>query len=42
MKKLVRPLRTAYANEYTLDKEQTSYDDSLDSLRLSCQFFLII
>ena len=33
--KLIISLRTAYAKEYTLDKEQTSYDDLLDSLRLS-------
>ena len=28
-------LRTAQINEYSLDKEQTSYDDLLDVLRLS-------
>jgi len=28
-------LRTAQAKEYSLDKEQTSYDDLLDGLRLS-------
>jgi len=33
--KLIISLRTAYANEYTLDKKQTSYSDSLDALRLS-------
>jgi hypothetical protein len=33
--KLITSLRTAYAREYSLDKEQTSYDDSLDALRLS-------
>ena len=27
--KLIISLRTAYANEYSLDKEQTSYSDSL-------------
>lgn len=27
-------LRTAQAKEYSLDKEQTSYDDVLDALRL--------
>jgi hypothetical protein len=32
---LITSLRTAYAKELTLDKEQTSYDDSLDALRLS-------
>jgi len=33
--KLITSLRTAYAKELTLDKEQTSYDDLLDGLRLS-------
>ena len=33
--KLIISLRTAYANEYSLDKERTSYSDSLDALRLS-------
>jgi len=33
--KLVLSLRTAIANEYSLNKEQTSYDDLLDALRLS-------
>ncbi len=33
--KLILSLRTAIANEYSLDKEQTSYNDSLDALRLS-------
>lgn len=33
--KLIISLRTAIANEYSLDKEQTSYDDLLDALRLS-------
>jgi hypothetical protein len=33
--KLLTSLRTAYANELTLDKEQTSYNDLLDALRLS-------
>ena len=33
--KLITSLRTAYAREYSLDKEQTSYNDSLDALRLS-------
>lgn len=27
--------KIAYAREYNLDKEQTSYNDSLDALRLS-------
>jgi hypothetical protein len=33
--KLLTSLRTAYANELSLDKQQTSYDDLLDGLRLS-------
>jgi hypothetical protein len=37
--KLAISLRTAYANEYSLDKEQTSYSDSLDSLRLACKMY---
>jgi hypothetical protein len=37
--KLTIGLRTAYANEYSLDKEQTSYSDSLDALRLSCKMY---
>ena len=32
---LIISLRTAQAKEYSLDKEQTSYDDLLDALRLS-------
>ena len=37
--KLIISLRTAWANELSLDKEQTSYSDSLDALRLSCKMF---
>ena len=37
--KLIISLRTAYANEYSLDKEQTSYSDSLDALRFSFKMF---
>jgi hypothetical protein len=33
--KLITSLRTAYAREYSLDKEQTSYNDSLDVLRFT-------
>lgn len=33
--KLLTSLRTAYATELTLDKNQTSYNDLLDGLRLS-------
>jgi hypothetical protein len=34
-------LRTAYTKEYSLDKEQTSYDDLLDGLRLSLKGYNI-
>jgi uncharacterized protein (DUF1684 family) len=37
--KLITALRTAVANEYKLDKEQTSYHDILDALRLSLQLY---
>jgi len=37
--KLISSLRTAYAKEYSLDKEQTSYNDLLDGLRLSLKGF---
>jgi hypothetical protein len=37
--KLIVSLRTAYANEYSLDKEQSSYNDSLDALRLACKMY---
>jgi hypothetical protein len=37
--KLIVSLRTAYAREYSLDKEQASYDDSLDALRLALKGF---
>ena len=37
--KLIISLRTAYANEYSLDKEQTSYSDSIDALRLACKMY---
>jgi hypothetical protein len=39
--KLTVGLRTAYAKEYSLDKEQTSYDDSIDALRLSLKGYKI-
>jgi hypothetical protein len=39
--KLITSLRTAQANEYSLDKEQTSYDDLLDALRLSLKGYNI-
>jgi hypothetical protein len=37
--KLLTSLRTAIANEYKLDKEQTSYNDLLDAFMLSLQFY---
>jgi len=39
--KLIISLRTAYAKELSLDKEQTSYSDSLDALRLSLKGYQI-
>jgi hypothetical protein len=33
--KLIISLRTAYARDLVLDKEQTSYPDILDALRLN-------
>jgi hypothetical protein len=40
--KLIMSLRTAYAKELTLDKEQTSHDDSVHALRLSLKGYHII
>ena len=37
--KLVISLRTAWANELSLDKEKTSYSDSIDALRLACKMY---
>ncbi len=37
--KLIITLRTAYAKEYSFDKEQTSYSDSIDALRLACKMY---
>jgi hypothetical protein len=37
--KLIISLRTAHANEYSLDKEQTRNNDSIDALRLSCKMY---
>jgi hypothetical protein len=37
--KLITSLRTVVANEYKLDKEQTSYHDILDAFRLSLQLY---
>jgi hypothetical protein len=39
--KLLTSLRTAYASEYSLNKDQTSYSDSLDALRLSLKGYQI-
>ena len=39
--KLITSLHTAYAKELDLDKEQTSYDDLLDGLRLSLKGYQI-
>ena len=37
--KLIISLRTAYSHEYCLDKEQTSYSDSIDALRLAYKMY---
>ena len=37
--KLIISLRTGYAKEYSLHKEQSSYSDSLDALRLACKMY---
>jgi hypothetical protein len=37
--KLLTSLRTAVANEYRLDKTETSYDDILDAFRLALTFY---
>jgi hypothetical protein len=39
--KLITSLRTAYSKELNLDKNQTSYDDLLDGLRLSLKDYNI-
>ncbi len=39
--KQITSLRTAYAREYSLDIEQTSYDDLLDALRLTLKGYKI-
>ncbi len=39
--KLITSLRTAWANELSLDKNQTSYNDLLDALRLSLKGYNI-
>ena len=37
--KLITSLRTAWEDELSLDKKETSYDDLLDALRLSLKGF---
>jgi hypothetical protein len=39
--KLLISLRTAQANEYSLDKQDISYDDLLDAFRLPCRAYKI-
>ncbi|HEY9399366.1 MAG TPA: hypothetical protein VIP29_05680 [Nitrososphaeraceae archaeon] len=39
--KLIISLGTAQGKEYSLDNEQTSYDDLLDTLRLSLKGYQI-
>jgi len=39
--KIITSLRTAYTKELTLDKEQASYNDLLDALRLSLKGYNI-
>jgi hypothetical protein len=39
--KLITSLRTAWVKELSLDKEQTVYDDLLDSLRLGMKGYSI-
>ena len=39
--KLLTSLRTAYAEELNLKKDQTSYDDMLDALRLGLKCYKI-
>jgi hypothetical protein len=36
---LITSLRTAWANELSLDKQQTSYSDLLDGLRLALKAY---
>ena len=36
---LITALRTAVANEYKLDKEVTSFSDTLDAFRLALTFY---
>jgi hypothetical protein len=39
MEKVIISLKSAIATEYSLDKAQSSYNDTLDSLRLACRPF---
>ena len=39
MTKLEVALRTAYANELSLDKSRSEYNDLTDALRLSCKMY---
>ena len=39
--KLLISLKTAVVNEYSLDKEQSSYNDLFDGLRLSLKCYKI-
>lgn len=39
MEKVIISLKSAVANEYSLDKSQSSYNDTLDALRLACKPF---
>ena len=39
MEKVIISLKSAVANEYSLDKTQSSYNDTLDALRLACRPF---
>lgn len=40
--KLITSLRTAVANEYTLDKEAISFDDLLDVYRMSLRYYYTV
>jgi hypothetical protein len=40
--KLLTSLRTAYAEELNLKKEQTSYDDLLDALRSALKGYNVV
>jgi hypothetical protein len=41
MEKVIISLKSAVANEYSLNKTLSSYNDTLDSLRLACWPFHI-